>query len=182
MSVTERALTIVRVGRKRKAGERYANGELIKERKNMELAKRTAIDMPHRQSVSESDRFDQKAGTAIGRLFLRSIVTSEQYEAGTEYNRIVGLYRASIEAPRIGQSIAGIFEPHSGNPISVDTARDIRKRYNDAHDALAQAGRPSVMAVNKVAIHDNGIYPSEYKNLYVGLNALAGHFKGEKRR
>lgn len=175
-SISQRALSIVRTGRKRKAGKRHPNGELANEQKQIDLAHRIAIAQPHRQSVSQSQRFDQKAGTELGRLRLRQILTEEQYEAGRKYTALVARYRASIEAPKEGQSIAGAMEPRGGGIITIEAARIIRQEYDDAFCALGDCGRPATKLVNHVAVHDREINRHLHDTLICGLNGLSKHF------
>lgn len=175
-SITQRAVAVIRVGRKRKAGKRHPNGELVNEQKQIDLAHRIAITQPHRQSVSESLRFDQKAGTELGRLRLRGILTEEQYEAGRKYNALVTRYRASIDAPKAGQSIAGAMEPRGGGVITLEAAREIKREYDGAFEALFDCGQPAAKLVAHVAVHDREIDRHLHATLICGLSGLAKHF------
>lgn len=176
LKISERAVAVMRVGRKRKSGHRKPSGDLSNERIEAEIARMTAIQMPHRKSVPVEHRYDPKAESHLGRMNLRGIITDLQFDAGREYAKIVSLYRSAIEAPRQGQSIAGVMEPKSSGFMDVDRAREIKRRYDGAFEALFDAGQPAAKTVARVAVHDTGILRNERDYLFRGLDALVRHF------
>jgi hypothetical protein len=143
-----------------------------------------AGQQPHRRWLPESHRSDERAGSTLGSLnilYRTSVlpnankpgVTDEQHEAGRRYAVIVGAYRAMIGAPR-GDGGSGrgyACRGEEGCYPCLCLAR--QKNYSNAYEALAEAGRPAVMAVNAVAVHDQR---ADLDSLRAGLTALARHF------
>lgn len=171
---------MARVGRKRKMGQRSANGRLIP-------AKRTdfkalAGEQPHRVWLPEHLRTAEKAGTPLGCLNLLERITDEQYEAGRLYGVRVGLYRAQIGTPR-ALLARGRGQPCNPEACQVsDEARQecacwrTRASYDAAFEALTGAGRKALLTVNSVAIGDESCAPADVEHLKCGLDALCRHF------
>lgn len=180
-TISQQALIVVRSGRKRKStGSRRKDGHLTEALSTDPRV--VAFAMPHRQDAPAEVRHDPRAECSLGRLCLSRKITDEQYEAGTQWARLVNRYRASIEAPRQGQSIAGVMEPKGGSPLSLQRAREIKDEYDAAFEKLGDAGNLATRIVNRVAVHGGEITKDQHSDLFRGLNALAGHFKLTKGR
>lgn len=176
MRTLRATFTVQRKGRKRKPGPRHPNGDL-KAEKDADT-KVIAFRMPHRQSVPESLRHDQRAETHLGRLLLNGFVTEEQCEAARKYRRTVNAFRSSISAPNSSpESIAGFAQPGKGRTAPVDEGQQIRKDYDDVFAALNEAGNRALRAVNHVAVHDRPIAEIwERDALIVGLRRLVAYY------
>lgn len=174
VKISERAVQIVRTGRKRKKGYRKASGDLVLDSKLLDLAKTTAETQPHRQSVSASLRFDAKAATSLGRLHLKGVINLDQYTAGDTYARRFARYVASIEAPFHGGSIAGIMQPTGGQPMTVDAAKDAREKYNELFECFGSGriGQIRAKVVARACIHDLDVFSSQHDFLKEGLDLL----------
>lgn len=196
-----------KAGRPRKAGARHPSGQLVqksKTEKQIDDRVRTSRQ-PHRRGLRADDRLDERAESPLGRLLLKGYLGAEFFgrehriteqahlrnDAGTMYAQVVGAYRSTIEAPRAvsgsghgdsciaeryGQADACKWDPDSCACLKR------RDRYMAAYEALAQAGRGVLIAVNRVAIHREAIGAEEMVNLVVGLDVLVRHFGLTPRR
>lgn len=163
------------VGRKRKPGKRWKNGNLITAR-SLD-PKVIAAAMPHRQDVPADVRHDPKALTAFGRLNLKGTITDAQYDAGVRWRDVVSLYQSSIDAPRkdapsLSGALLGIT---GGSYMTDDEARRRRDRYMETYEALEDgAGHIAARAVSRWCVYDEDDRPTV--DLIRGLNVLAEHF------
>lgn len=196
-----------RAGRPRKAGQRHPSGQLVqksKVEKQIDDRVRTSRQ-PHRRMLRAEDRLDERAESPLGRLLIKGYLGSElvgketriseqahlRNDAGTMYAQVVGAFRSTIEAPRstsgsgrgsgciserYGQGDACRWDPDSCACLKR------RDRYMAAFEALAQAGRSVLMAVNRVAVAREAIAPEEMVNLVAGLDVLVRHFGLTPRR
>lgn len=170
-----------RAGRKRKAGKRHPGGQLVKPQ--IDLKTRTSRQ-PHRRVLKDELRTDERAASALGRLMLRDVIDNDQYDAGERYAFVVGEFRATINAPRATAGSGRGFECLARVIKDLASCGDAdncaclrrRRRYEDAFEALHDAGRAALMAVNRVAVQGTEPTPEELVYLVVGLRALARHF------
>jgi hypothetical protein len=168
---------IVRTGRKRKSGRRHPNGELVSERIDVMAI---AIKHPERQGVKEADRLDQRAGTPLGRLRLRRVITSEEVEAARKYARAARLYHHVIQAPPPNAPSLDIMRGGGGGrPLpGVSEIQSRMENYNAAFEALYKgAGHQAARAVARVAVYDE-LVPAgaTVDDLIRGLSTLATHY------
>lgn len=178
-----------RAGRKRKGGKRHPGGQLIKPQ--IDLKTRTSRQ-PHRRGLKDELRADERAESPLGRLMLREAINNDEYDAGARYAFLVGEYRATIGAPRTGagsgrgfECLAVVIADLLGKPGSLRgscgdeescACLRRRKRYEDAFEALGDAGRGALMAVNRVSVQGAEPAAEEIVYLVAGLRALARHF------
>lgn len=147
-----------------------------------------AGDWPHRRGLPMIQGRDGKpvpggqtehAENPFGRLYVLGRITWAQHEAGEKYARIVGRYRAVIEAPTSSpRSIAGTGEP-TGAFFHMDdsTAAARKKTYDDAFAALWIEGQKPARTVARVCVNAQPIATHEEMAwLICGLDALAAHF------
>lgn len=169
--------TVQRKGRKRKPGPRHPNGDL-KEDKGID-PKVIAFRMPHRQEAPESLRHDPKAETPFGILNLKGVISDDQFDAGDRYAKTVKRYRSLIiGAPNDNPgSIAGFSEPaKGGTELDEEAAERLKESHSAAFEALHNAGRPALMAVNHAVIKCLPCYAAIITPLRIGLNALISHY------
>ena len=168
-------MILSRAGRKRKAGQRYPNGQPHREPLNS--PKVVAAGMLHRKHLSIDDQTDQRAESVLGRMRLRGQIAEPQYLAGQRYARVVGAYLATIAPPGslAGRGRAIGCMGQSPCPDCVCERR--RLAYTSAHDALAdKVGHRGVVAVKTVVIEDKPCPVYLQNALGWGLSALSHHF------
>ena len=183
MRISAQAVLVVRKGRKRKPGYRHSCGQLIDPSKaevteaEKALAKVIAIHQPHRREVPESQRHDAKAGTQLGRLQLRGLISHEHYLAGEWDAGVVRRYRQLIMAPNCNPgSISGVTIVGSGGPIHIEDDEATRRKsvYDAAFELLDAIGQRVAKAVAHTAVHDRPAGDG-LRLLVIGLEALAVH-------
>lgn len=163
------------VGRKRKPGKRWKNGNIVTAR-NLD-PKVIAAGMPHRQAAPAEVRHDPKAVTPFGSLNLKGEITDLQYDAGIRYRDVVLRYQSSINAPRKdAPSLSGALMGITGGSFMSDEEAQRRKdRYDDAFEMLERdAGNHGARAVARWCIYDGDDRPVD--DLIRGLNVLVVHF------
>lgn len=174
------AVVVERRGRKRKAGKRYPSGDLVKQQEVM-AARLIAFRQPHRQEVPESKRHEQEAEWPFGRLFLRGIISEVEYRAGKLYGRDVQRYRshylADVPDPN-PPSIAGFMQPvhGGGGPVDDATANKIKDSYNNAVEALFDAGQRAAKAVARMCVFGEGCPTGLQDHMIRGLQQLVTHY------
>src|SRR5579872_1821155 len=129
------------IGRRRKPGRRYPNGELAH---NKEDVRTIALAQPHRRALPSEQRLDQRAEHPLGGLNLVGVISNGQYQAGKTYARIVARYRRMILAPKMSPpSRLGDMEIRGGEgesrTISPAQARRIKETYDNAFAILWNA-------------------------------------------
>lgn len=131
---------------------------------------------PHRRGLHEAHRLSEKAESPLGRLNLRGIVSDEQREAGRIYAAITGAYRGSIGAPH-GTAGGGGYGC-AGDCVKPELCECLRRKraYDDAYEALWDAGQRAAKAVAHVAVRECEPDPSQIPHLLWGLSALVKHF------
>lgn len=176
MSITARALIVVRKGRKRKSGPRHPCGQLVDGTKID--TKVIAFLQPHRRDVAPELRHDALAGTMLGRLQLGGKITKEQHDAGDWYAGVVRRYRQVIMAPNPSPgSIAGVQIVGSSGPMFIedDEAKRRKSTYDSAFEVLDAKGQRVAKAVAHTAVNDRAADGDALKLLVIGLEALAIH-------
>lgn len=183
-TISERAIAVMRVGRKRKTGPRHPCGQLVDPskaevtEKEKAVARAIAVNQPHRQDISPSLRHDAKATTVLGRLELGGKITREQYEAGDWYAGVVQRYRQVIMAPNDSPgSITGVTIVGSGAPLHIDDDEAKRRKavYDRAFETLDRIGQRVAKSVARVAVHNESPNCDMLALLIIGLEALAVH-------
>src|SRR5690242_9592721 len=97
------------MGRPRKKGKREPNGRPQRAYLN---PKAQVANQPHRMAAPEKYREWPEAATEFGRLMLSGKITPAQYEAGSRYSMLAGLYRLYYGIP-------------SPNPRALDLLRSL---------------------------------------------------------
>lgn len=182
---------MARAGRKRKGGRRQPSGKLAPEKRPDD---RVRIGrQPHRRGLkTKAAQIDERAESPLGRLWLRRdangdrLIDDEQLDAGDRYATLVWSYRAMIGAPRVsaGSGPGYLCRVEAfDNPSACRDDPDgciCRRRgdsYMRAFEALHEAGRAAILAVNGVAIRrDEVATEQDLIHLRAGLSALARHF------
>lgn len=186
-------VVVIRKGRKRKAGIRHPNGDLVtpsQRRRRLNDLELLALqphrrDMPIIKENGKPDldlRLSDKAGTALGNLNLmrdkngKKIINDQQHEAGRLYSVDCGAYFASIGVPT-GLGGGGRGYACSGEFNCQDC--ECRKRkaaYDGPFEALMAAGQKCAKAVAHVAVHDKRMGDSELIPLIRGLDVLVRYY------
>lgn len=174
-------------GRKRKAGNRTASGQLsrsmsaILDRGERELA----MMQPHRAWLPEASRLDQRAESELGRLHLAGHISEPQCWAGERWRGIVAEYRRFLATPvtsgsTLGQMVANNVGPddwrsgESGKSERPETDEEKRARVLTQHGAALRAiPRSSFLVMEAVVILDRTLDPAQLPALQIGLSALA---------
>jgi hypothetical protein len=173
---TRRALVVVVTGRKRKAGRRHPNGELVRDRLD---PRAVVLAQPHRRRLPAMLRLDQKAEAPLGGLNLVGVITDAQYVAGRRYAEIVARYRIVIQSPRSSpRSRSDMTITGHGEGVTIDAAeaRQCKRAYDRAFAAVLEAGQRAARAVARVAIYEQACPRGGIADLRRGLAALAAHF------
>lgn len=143
-------------------------------------------EQPHRRGLPPDKRLSEKAETPFGCLNLMGVISDEQHEAGQRYKVVVQEYRSSIGAPR------GEFPMGKGYPCKGELrcgmeegslpceCRRRKNNYNEAFEALAEAGHRCQVEVAHVAVH--GRPSGNVKALLRGLDMLVRHFGVGRRK
>jgi hypothetical protein len=158
-----------------------------------------AAQQPHRASLPERFRFDERAGTVLGALLLTGQLVPHKrdgqlsaracalYEAGIRYAGVVARYRAMIGTPRMSSGLG------KGYPCSGELAcgldpqgkrfapcecKDRADDYNDAFGALA--GHQVQVVVHRVVVHGEEVPYWQVPIVRLGLGVLARHFELRK--
>ena len=164
-----------RSGRHRKQGYRKPSGDIIRSGEK-ESPKVIALRQPHRRLVEPDAILSQDAATPLGVLFIIGAVSTDEYRSAERFARIVARYRMAIESPRCSiASISGAFEPKRGMPYFEDH-EERRDEYDDAFEALSEAGNQSARIVALMAVQGEPCPQNGYHALIRGLRRLSEHF------
>lgn len=134
---------------------------------------------------------DQRLSTPLGVLCLTGGLSGDQeqadylHEAGKLYAGCVARFRWSRGIPSPHARSADLSDAPKGGgdtDLSPARARHILEDYQEAFRALNDAGRPALLAVNDVAVHEREPRLDQLAPLRYGLQALAGHFGLTRRR
>jgi hypothetical protein len=200
-------MRMARAGRKRKSGPRKPSGQLKPTKKEVDDRTRT-IRQPHRRALARELRAGgadelvvgkfiagEEAESPIGRLWAAGKLAQisdgdvqaarDRYDAGTMYAQVVGAYRSAIEAPNGGGGSGrgfGCLELLCKLAPENCECRYRKERYDRAFEALGRIGRRALMAVNRVAVHREGIAEEELVYLVAGLEGLRRIFGLTERR
>ncbi|SDB57654.1 hypothetical protein SAMN02982931_04596 [Bauldia litoralis] len=185
-------------GRKRKPGKRHPCGKRIRQETEKE-AMSTVIEARKRHyGVTARQARDERLGTAFGRLAFHGLISDEQYQAGLAFAELYRRHHVAMGLPMPSpRSVAGIlinegiFGGSPGEP-GLDVIERLRRRFDDATDALDQCDRehrlspgrrPTLLVYRVLCVdEDTRRWPDEdIGNLRVALNALVRVFRLERR-
>ena len=163
------------MGRPRKKGKREPNGRPQRSYLN---PKAQVANQPHRMAVAEKYREWPEAGTEFGRLMLSGKITPAQYEAGSRYSMLAGLYRLYYGIPSPNPRALDLLRSLGGyDGMAPGMPEALKLKYDGAFEACARAGNRAQRAVNAHAVFDRRIYEQdELKLLIAGLDKLVEHF------
>lgn len=167
-----------RKGRKRKEGKRYASGDIVREVSTSPTAIRRLRD------AALSGMHDARWGTELGRLFLTSRLTAEQYNAGCRWEALAIRHRAAYGANSNLPSTSD-FSRTRGAPVDPDSDAGLleakrhfadMERYQAAYVVLAKHGAAVTGAVKALCELGQHLDVIVFSHAIVGLNSLANHF------
>ena len=169
-----------RRGRPRKPGARYRSGKL---KASHESPLTTARGQPHRRGLGDKV-LDQRAESAIGRLYLREALTEEQLLAGERYAAVWRAYMGTLDAPRAPGKAAGRVSGCSGCPTARERRRcacdHASRSWRHCWERLALEN--AAVLVTQVVCYDMVCPPERFALLCAGLDALAYHLGLTNRR
>jgi hypothetical protein len=163
------------VGRTRKKGRREPNGRIARTYVN---PKAQVAEQPHRMTVHSQYREWPEAETHFGRLMLNRKITPAQYEAGSRYSILAGLYRLYYGIPSPNPRAIDLLRSMGGyEGMAPDMPKALKRDYDDAFCACGNAGNRAQRAVNAHAVFDRVVPDMETLTLLIcGLDKLVVHF------
>ncbi|UOK73002.1 hypothetical protein [Ancylobacter polymorphus] len=179
-------------GRPRKAGKRTASGQLSRSTiAVLERGEREAVmAQPHRASLPEELRMDQRAESVIGRMFLTGAISEAQYWAADRWRALVAQFHVVLATPMTTGSMLGRMvapaagqEEASGTDERRETEEEMRERVLTQHKAAmgeirALDSAPLIFrAMEAVILRDCACSKREQEHLQRGLDALAWLWK-----
>lgn len=164
------------MGRPRKKGRRYPNGQPVRTYVN---PKAQVAAQPHRREVKRKYREWPEAESEFGRLMLTGRISPAQHEAGARYAVLVGLYRLYYGIPSPNPRALDLMQASGGYDGLAPAMPDmLRRDYDDAFVACSAAGNRARRAVNAHAVFDRRVSDlEELVLLKYGLDALVKHFR-----
>lgn len=184
-----KAFKVERRGRPKKPGKRFPCGKLVTEREVVE-ARVIAFKQPHRQSVPERLRADQRAESPFGRMMLSGglgnidpnvgeAVGVQRYDAGVKYAGAVRRYRSHVlgGVPNSDpQSIGGFMQPSARGAGKEQDAAEVKKAFDDAFAAVMEAGQRAAVVVKDMVVFGKECPDGQEKHLIWGLDKLISHY------
>lgn len=161
------------VGRPRKQGKRWPSGGLCPPSERLEDNATTEI--LHRRAclVGGFNKALPEAGTAIGVLFLRNLITREEYNAGLAFLKAYLAYRSMIGASALALTNV---EGGGNRPDPTESRWDrVKEAYIGARDALTGE---EVDAIWPLVMEDKAT--GDLGDVQVGLAKLAAWFRSAR--
>jgi hypothetical protein len=176
----------MRVGRKRKSGDRYPSGKLRptpeEVARRMEPRKPETIDPTPETIARRVAAFGH--AKADGELccpvdILRPRLTQEQYWAGRMARSVYARYCIAIGAPKVvaGQ-LRDFVQGGGGSPMDTEQAQQAVKDYVEITTSIRRYSFRSLKEVERVM---HGAMPRNFDAFAIGLTALADHLGYERR-
>lgn len=179
-------------GRKRKTGRRHPSGKLVQPGSGETQRDVTATVLLARQrhyGVSAKQAWDERLGTALGRLAFAGKITAEQEAAGAVYREIMARNRAvmglPMDQPRSVTALlpgGGIFGGGTPDPDPALVEKVRRRAASTSltlrmadHDVPRTDGRRPSILVDAVVCHEaeaSNWSAADIVNLRLGLDAL----------
>lgn len=160
-----------RRGRPRKNGQRYRSGKL---KTPHESPLTTARQQPHRKGLGDKV-LDQRAESALGRMYLREALTEVQLLAAERYAAVWRVYLGTLDGPRWpgrAQGRVSACDGCSSAQARKNCACALASRsWRHCWDRLALEG--CAVLVTQVACYDMVCPPERFAQLCAGLDALA---------
>jgi hypothetical protein len=171
--------TLMRTGRKRKPGRRYASGDRMKIVRQDE-ARRVALEARMRVFGVSGELASRDAmGSPLGRLLHWQIITPAQADAGYDFALTMRDYLATAGGQRLGEHKASFLPSFQGSGAGDSPVKSAgrARAYMDALrevDALERAAPSVTSIVWDVCISENDrMRDAELGLLRSGLNALS---------
>ncbi len=159
---------------------RFANGQLRPEyRKRETEVQATATARAYRaRLVGEANAMRPEAGYSLGRLYLRSQITSPLHEAGLKYAALVEAWQRVQGLPSPFPAAMDLSGVRGLTLYSSPTDAAVKRITNDymkMQTALSDAGRKAIGSVREVCLYDGEC--ADIESLKLGLTSLAQFFK-----
>lgn len=178
-------------GRKRKQGRRTADGRLAKAPRPVRAKAVTDVvtSQPHRRWLKEDRRFDQRAESALGRLYLAGKITEPECWAGERFRSILREFHVILASPVTMSSAAimvaeGVEAPAEADYLAAErpeTEEERRERVLAQFGAASavfdrlEASKQVVSDIDALLMRD--VAPSNIGPLKSGLKALAAFWR-----
>lgn len=196
-----RRKTFSGAGRKRKEGAREPSGR--PQRQSEAKVQENVMGVAKAQRVRfvpEKNVLDTGAGYPLGIYLIRKWITADEKAAGEEFASRVAAVKRDYDAPKadpapgfLARLAAGETHPDAAPPPDmklpdelVYSPDELRRRkgerlvrYNKAFEALHDAGKPALKAVNDAAIYERHIRYEDVPVLKRGLQSLLRFFRAE---
>lgn len=175
-------------GRNRKPGRRTANGRLAKpttRSERQDTITSTVTSQPHRAWLKEGRRLDQRAESALGRLFLAHAITETECWAGERFRNLLREFHVVLAAPVTASSAAimvaeTVCQDAEGDelaPEHSETDEERRDRvlaqFERAKRALGRLDRSKEITSGIDALVMRDVLPADLALVRSGLQALA---------
>ncbi|BAF86834.1 hypothetical protein AZC_0836 [Azorhizobium caulinodans ORS 571] len=110
-------------GRKRKITQRQPNGQpkRLPRSERRDAIMGVAMEQPHRRWLPEGARKDQRAESALGRLFLAGLITEPECWAGERLRRVLHEFHIVLATPMTASSAAIMV----ASPVQQDAEGDL---------------------------------------------------------
>lgn len=178
-------------GRKRKPGRRTADGRLAKKARPQRVRDITdvATSQPHRSWLKEGQRRDQRAESALGRMFLAGLITEPECWAGERLRSIIREFHIVIAAPITASTAAimvaeGMEIPAEADHLAAErpeTEEEKRDRVLAQHAGAMTVldrlewGRQIISELDAMLMRD--AEPEHIRLVKAGLHALAAFWR-----
>jgi len=171
---------MARRGRKRLVKRRQPNGQPYRPRQRdlEEEARRVAVSARERvYGLPCGLAGHQEAGDALGRAFIREIISRSEHEAGLEYERLyrqwvkVALVKPLASSSDLNRS-SGYDGDDGDDPLYVERCRQVSERIHGSRRVLARAGPLCRLAVETWVVEQTAAW-GLLGPLRCGLWALA---------
>lgn len=177
----------MRVGRKRKNGDRFPSGKLRPSAEELERRmtprKPETVDptpeiMARRQAVFGSPKAEGELCCPVD--LLSKYLTTEQVWAGRYARTTYARYCIAIGAPRlVSGMLSDYVQGGGGSPMDSDQAMSAVADYQDMIIAIQRYSRRSLREIQRIM---HGSQPRDFEAMAVGLTALADHLGLQEKR
>lgn len=178
------------MARPRKTGRRNKDGRLA----NAPRAERAksitdvATSQPHRRWLPDASRLDQRAESALGRLYLAKLISEPQCWAGERLRTLLREFHIILASPITVSTAAimvaeGVERPADADYLAAEcpeTEEERRDRVLEQFEAVKrrigrlEAARAVTTDLDALVMRD--IAPADLRNVCAGLAALADHW------
>lgn len=181
-------------GRKRKGGHREPNGKPQRAEAAARVQAITDVvtGQPHRKWLPEGARLDQRAESAIGRLFLAKLISQPECWAGERFRGILREFHVVLASPMTASAAAimvssGVQQDAEGDLMAAErqeTDEERRDRVLAAFDKVQRALRG--LEDSQVVVRDldalllRDLVPDDIGPVKTGLLALAAMWRMEE--